>query len=81
VVVVVWGVAHPFACVVVAWPSKLRFKTKKNNSADFFGGIGSRLFVRSFEYLRIRSTNNARVVVALLCQHDSFKYYRPPLSV
>jgi hypothetical protein len=31
------GVARPFACVVVAWPSKLRFKTKKNNSADFFG--------------------------------------------
>jgi len=46
--VVVVGVAHPFACVVVAWPSKLRFKTKKIIVLIFLGGIASRLFVWVF---------------------------------
>ncbi len=74
------GVAHPFACVVVAWPSKLRFKTKKIIVLIFLLGLlHVCLFVRVF----VDSVNKQRprVLVALLCQHDSFKYHWPPLWV
>jgi hypothetical protein len=78
------GVAHPFACVVVAWPSKLRFKTKIIIVLIFLVGLlHVCLFVHLFVRVFVDSVNKQCPSGSgtFLCQHDSFIYHRPPLAV
>lgn len=68
------GVANPFACVVVAWPSKLRFKTKKIIVLIFLLGLlHVCLFVRVF----VDSVNKQRPSGSVSMIHSSIIGHHP----